>query len=99
MTLPQGSLSDSLGKLFSSNDLLEALKDNTDYYNFLISWFSEKDYIIAKTSGSTGTPKEIKLKRIILLYLVLLLTNNYYSGKNLTFVAYIHMLLLFSMFL
>ena len=55
------------GKLFSSNDLLEALKDNTDYYNFLTSWFSEKDYIIAKTSGSTGTPKEIKLKKIDLI--------------------------------
>ena len=55
------------GELHSSNDLIESLKDNTDYYNFLTSWFDENDFILAKTSGSTGTPKEIKLKKIDLI--------------------------------
>ena len=55
------------GELHSSNDLIESLKDNTDYYNFLTSWFDENDFILVKTSGSTGTPKEIKLKKIDLI--------------------------------
>ena len=55
------------GELYSSNDLIESLKDNTDYYNFLTSWFDENDFILAKTSGSSGTPKEIKLKKIDLI--------------------------------
>jgi len=55
------------GELHSSNDLIESLKDNTDYYNFLTSWFDENDFILVKTSGSTATPKEIKLKKIDLI--------------------------------
>ena len=55
------------GELHSSNDVIESLKDNTDYYNFLTSWFDENDFILVKTSGSTGTPKEIKLKKIDLI--------------------------------
>ena len=54
-------------KNLTSNDLIESLKDNTDYYNFLTSWFDENDFILVKTSGSTGTPKEIKLKKIDLI--------------------------------
>lgn len=32
-----------------------------EIYQFLISWFSEENFIYVKTSGSTGNPKEIKL--------------------------------------
>ena len=55
------------GKFYSSNELIESLKDNIDYYNFLTSWFNEKDYILAKTSGTTSKPKEIKLHKIDLI--------------------------------
>ena len=46
---------------------MEYLKEKKDYYNFLISWFDHKDYILTKTSGSTGKPKEIKLKKLDLI--------------------------------
>ena len=68
------------GELHSSNDLIESLKDNTDYYNFLTSWFDENDFILAKTSGSTGTPKEIKLKKIDLISSSML-TADYFNLK------------------
>ena len=55
------------GDLCSSNELLEKIKKDANYHNFLQSWFNEKDYILAKTSGSTGQPKEIKLKKIDLI--------------------------------
>jgi O-succinylbenzoic acid--CoA ligase len=32
-----------------------------EIYQFLISWFSEENFIYVKTSGSTGNPKKIKL--------------------------------------
>ncbi len=68
------------GELHSSNDLIESLKDNTDYYNFLTSWFDENDFILVKTSGSTGTPKEIKLKKIDLISSSML-TADYFNLK------------------
>lgn len=52
---------------FTSNGIMEYLKEKKDYYNFLISWFDHKDYILTKTSGSTGKPKEIKLKKLDLI--------------------------------
>ena len=52
---------------YTSNGIMEYLKEKKDYYNFLISWFDHKDYILTKTSGSTGKPKEIKLKKLDLI--------------------------------
>ena len=52
---------------FTSNGIMEYLKEKKDYYNFLKSWFDHKDYILTKTSGSTGNPKEIKLKKLDLI--------------------------------
>ena len=51
------------GFSYSADDLLDILKEQEDYYNFLKSWFDDKDYVITNTSGSTGKPKEIKLKK------------------------------------
>ena len=56
-----------VGKLCSSNDLLNTLNNNSEYFNFLTSWFDEKDFIISKTSGTTGDAKEIKLKKLDLI--------------------------------
>ena len=42
---------------------MEFLIEKKDYYNFLKSWFDDKDYVLTNTSGSTGKPKEIKLKK------------------------------------
>ena len=55
------------GISYSENGILEYLKENEDYYNFLKSWFDDKDYILTNTSGSTGNPKEIKLKKLDLI--------------------------------
>ena len=55
------------GVSYSENGILEYLKENEDYYNFLKSWFDDKDYILTNTSGSTGNPKEIKLKKLDLI--------------------------------
>ena len=55
------------GVSYSANGILEYLKENEDYYNFLKSWFNDKDYILTNTSGSTGKPKEIKLKKLDLI--------------------------------
>ncbi len=55
------------GISYSANGILEYLKENEDYYNFLKSWFDDKDYILTNTSGSTGNPKEIKLKKLDLI--------------------------------
>lgn len=52
---------------YTSNGIMEYLKEKKDYYNFLKSWFDHKDYILTKTSGSTGKPKEIKLKKLDLI--------------------------------
>ena len=68
------------GEFYSSNDLIESVKDNINYYNFLTSWFDENDFILAKTSGSTGTPKEIKLKKIDLISSSKL-TGDYFNLK------------------
>ena len=51
------------GISYSENGILEYLKEKEDYYDFLKSWFDDKDYVITNTSGSTGKPKEIKLKK------------------------------------
>ena len=55
------------GISYSANGILEYLKENEDYHNFLKSWLDDKDYILANTSGSTGNPKEIKLKKLDLI--------------------------------
>ena len=55
------------GITYTSNAIMEYLKEKKDYYNFLKSWFDHKDYILTKTSGSTGKPKEIKLKKLDLI--------------------------------
>ena len=55
------------GISYSANGILEYLKENEDYHNFLKSWFDDKDYILTNTSGSTGNPKEIKLKKLDLI--------------------------------
>ncbi len=55
------------GISYSANGILQYLKENEDYYNFLKSWFDDKDYILTNTSGSTGNPKEIKLKKLDLI--------------------------------
>ena len=55
------------GISYSAYDLVEYLKEKEDYYNFLKSWFDDKDYILTNTSGSTGHPKEIKLKKLDLI--------------------------------
>ena len=55
------------GITYTSNAVMEYLKEKKDYYNFLKSWFDHKDYILTKTSGSTGKPKEIKLKKLDLI--------------------------------
>tara|TARA_B100001248_G_scaffold86556_1_gene63281 strand:- start:3961 stop:4983 length:1023 start_codon:yes stop_codon:yes gene_type:complete len=55
------------GISYTSNAIMEYLKEKKDYYNFLKSWFDHKDYILTKTSGSTGKPKEIKLKKLDLI--------------------------------
>ena len=52
---------------YSAVDLLDILKEQEDYYNFLKSWFDDKDYILTNTSGSTGKPKEIMLKKLDLI--------------------------------
>ena len=51
------------GISYTANGIMEYLKEKKDYYNFLKSWFDNKDYILTNTSGSTGKPKEIKLKK------------------------------------
>ena len=51
------------GSSYTANGIMEYLKEKKDYYNFLKSWFDDKDYILTNTSGSTGKPKEIKLKK------------------------------------
>ena len=51
------------GISYSVNGIMEYLKKKKDYYNFLKSWFHDKDYILTNTSGSTGKPKEIRLKK------------------------------------
>ena len=51
------------GTSYTANGIMEYLKEKKDYYNFLKSWFDDKDYILTNTSGSTGKPKEIKLKK------------------------------------
>ena len=51
------------GISYTANGIIECLKKKKDYYNFLKSWFDDKDYILTNTSGSTGKPKEIKLKK------------------------------------
>ena len=55
------------GITYTSNAVMEYLKEKKDYYNFLKSWFDHKDYILTKTSGSTGKPKKIKLKKLDLI--------------------------------
>jgi O-succinylbenzoic acid--CoA ligase len=35
----------------------------SDFYGFIIDWFSEKETITIKTSGSTGNPKNIELSK------------------------------------
>ena len=55
------------GVSYTANGIVEFLKEKKDYYNFLKSWFDDKDYILTNTSGSTGKPKEIKLKKIDLI--------------------------------
>ena len=55
------------GVSYSANGIVEYLKEKEDYYNFLKSWFDDKDYILTNTSGSTGKPKEIKLKKLDLI--------------------------------
>ena len=55
------------GISYTANGIMEYLKEKKDYYNFLKSWFDDKDYILTNTSGSTGKPKEIKLKKIDLI--------------------------------
>ena len=52
-----------LGISYTANGIMEYLKKKKDYYNFLKSWFDDKDYILTNTSGSTGKPKEIRLKK------------------------------------
>lgn len=51
------------GISYTANGIMEYLKEKKDYYNFLKSWFDNKDYILTNTSGSTGKPKEIRLKK------------------------------------
>ena len=51
------------GISYTANGIMEYLKRKKDYYNFLKSWFDDKDYILTNTSGSTGKPKEIRLKK------------------------------------
>ena len=51
------------GCSYTANGIMEYLKEKKDYYNFLKSWFDDKDYILTNTSGSTGKPKEIRLKK------------------------------------
>ena len=51
------------GISYTANGIMEYLKEKKDYYNFLKSWFDDKDYILTNTSGSTGKPKEIRLKK------------------------------------
>ena len=55
------------GITYTSNAIMEYLKEKKDYYNFLKSWFDDKDYVLTNTSGSTGKPKEIKLKKLDLI--------------------------------
>ena len=51
------------GSSYTANGIMEYLKEKKDYYNFLKSWFDDKDYVLTNTSGSTGKPKGIKLKK------------------------------------
>ncbi len=55
------------GISYTENGIMEYLKEKQDYYNFLKSWFNDKDYILTNTSGSTGKPKEIKLNKLDLI--------------------------------
>ena len=55
------------GVSYTANGIVEFLKEKKDYYNFLKSWFDDKDYILTNSSGSTGKPKEIKLKKLDLI--------------------------------
>ena len=55
------------GISYTANAIMKYLKEKKDYYNFLKSWFDNKDYILTNTSGSTGKPKEIKLKKLDLI--------------------------------
>jgi len=38
-----------------------------ELYSFLSEWFSDSDFILAKTSGSTGEPKSIELHKSLML--------------------------------
>ena len=51
------------GVSYTANAIMKYLKEKKDYYNFLKSWFDDKDYVLTNTSGSTGKPKEIRLKK------------------------------------
>jgi len=55
------------GISYTADAFVEYLKEKKEYYNFLKSWFDDKDYILTNTSGSTGKPKEIKLKKLDLI--------------------------------
>jgi len=39
------------GISYTANGIMEYLKEKKDYYNFLKSWFDNKDYILTNTSG------------------------------------------------
>ncbi len=59
------------GRSYSERELVsfchEKLEDTTtkefekQIYQFILDWFSPRDYMTVKTSGSTGRPKEIRL--------------------------------------
>ena len=53
------------GLQFSSiKELLLYIKGvSEDSYQFLLTWFDERDYVEVQTSGSTGKPKLIRLKK------------------------------------
>ena len=50
------------GTLYTANGIMEYLKEKKDYYNFLKSWFDDKDYVLTNTSGSTGKPKGVAIE-------------------------------------
>lgn len=62
-----------LGKEYGKDELLSFVsaklktKDlagwEKENYEFIQTWFEDRDYVVAHTSGSTGTPKEILLSK------------------------------------
>lgn len=57
------------GKYYSKEDLFEqkskllssSIPFMSDFWQFVLEWFNDEEFVVAHTSGSTGIPKEVML--------------------------------------